>query len=300
MFLLSKKVKVAVHDGKLHPDDVFSVAILAMFLEKPLKIFRTRDPKVLSEMDYVLDVGGEYNPNVHKFDHHQEGWNEKRGNGIAYATAGLVWKEYGEKICGSKDVADKIDERIIQIIDAEDNGIEIYKDIFEGVTPYSIFDYISAFNPTWMEKKKDPLEAFELAVVEALKILSREIERAKDSILGRKKVQEIYEKTEDKRILILDDNYSWRKIVNSYPEPLFIIKKQENNWTINTVGVPGFKFKSKLDFPESWAGKKGDELAKITGVTDAIFCHNKRFMCMAKSKEGVIALARLAIKENLK
>ena len=52
-------------------------------------------------MDYVLDVGGEYNPKENKFDHHQEGWNEKRGNGIPYATTGLIWKEYGKKITDS-------------------------------------------------------------------------------------------------------------------------------------------------------------------------------------------------------
>ena len=299
-FLINKKIKVAVHDGKFHPDDVFSVAILSLYLNKPLKIFRTRDQKVLSEMDYILDVGMEYNPKENKFDHHQEGWNEKRSNGIVYATAGLVWKEYGEKITGSKEVADKIDERIIQSIDAEDNGIEIYKDIFEGVSPYCIFDYISALNPTWREKNMDPSKAFEQAVLEVKKILNREIERAKDSVLGKKKVQEIYEKSEDKRILILDDKYSWRRIVNSYPEPLFVIRKQDDNWRINAVGVLGFKFKSKLDFPKSWAGKKGDELAKITGVSDAVFCLNQRFMCAAKSKEGAITLAKLAIKEGKK
>ena len=34
-----KKIKVAVHDGAFHPDDVCSVAILSLFLNKPVKIF---------------------------------------------------------------------------------------------------------------------------------------------------------------------------------------------------------------------------------------------------------------------
>jgi uncharacterized UPF0160 family protein len=50
-----------------------------------------------------------------------------------------------------------------------------------------------------------------------------------------------------------------------------------------------------LDFPESWGGKKGEELAKETGICDAIFCHNLRFIAVAKSKQGAIKLAKKAV-----
>jgi uncharacterized UPF0160 family protein len=56
----------------------------------------------------------------------------------------------------------------------------------------------------------------------------------------------------------------------------------------------GFKFKSKW-IPESWGGKKGEELAKETGICDAIFCHNLRFIAVAKSKQGAIKLAKKAV-----
>jgi uncharacterized UPF0160 family protein len=48
-------------------------------------------------------------------------------------------------------------------------------------------------------------------------------------------------------------------------------------------------------FPDSWAGKRDAELVKATGVADAIFCHNNRFMMVAGSKEGALALAELAL-----
>jgi uncharacterized UPF0160 family protein len=38
-----------------------------------------------------------------------------------------------------------------------------------------------------------------------------------------------------------------------------------------------------------------EELAQVTGVADAVFCHNKLFMAVAKSKEGAIKLAELAL-----
>ena len=138
--------------------------------------------------------------------------------------------------------------------------------------------------------------------VASASILKREIKRSSDSILSQNKVQEIYEKTEDKRILVLDDNYSSKKIVESYPEPLFVIKQNTDNkhWHINTVGLEGFAFKSRMYLPQSWAGKEGEELAKITGVLDAVFCHNDRFVAVAKSKEGAIKMAKLAIESASK
>ncbi len=291
----SKKIKVAVHDGRFHPDDVFSVAILSLYLKKPLKIFRTRNKKILSDMDFVLDVGGEYNPKTNKFDHHEEGWNKKRGNGIPYATSGLVWKEYGEKIADSQEIADKIDEKIIQPVDAEDSGVEIYKNIFEKISPYSFFDYVHALNPTWREKG-DHLKSFLFAVKEVKKMLLREIKRAKDNYIAIEIVRDIYKKTEDKRIIILDDNYSWKKTVVSYSEPLFVISPKPNKtWSVEAVVKIDAKFERRIYFPESWSGKRDGDLEKITGVSGAIFCHNDRFVAVAKSKEGAIALAKLAL-----
>lgn len=296
-YLKNRQVKVAVHDGQFHSDDVFSVAILSLYLKKPLKILRTRDPKILSKMDYLLDVGKKYNPKEHKFDHHQINWNEERKNGVRYATCGLMWKEYGEKICDSYDVARKVDEKVIQPIDAEDNGIEIYKNIFKNIFPYRMSDYIFTFNPTWTERKTNSLKFFEKAVALAKEILKREIKKVEDDILGEKMVREIYEKTKDKRIIILDNNYSWKKIISSYPEPLFVIRQIDENksWRVNAVNSEGLEFKSRLGFPMAWAGKESEELVEITGVSDAIFCHNQRFMCAVKSKEGAVELAKKAI-----
>ena len=60
------------------------------------------------------------------------------------------------------------------------------------------------------------------------------------------------------------------------------------------------KFERKMYFPESWAGKRGEELAKITGVPDAVFCHDNRFLAVTKSKEGAVKLAQLAIESGNK
>ncbi len=37
----------------------------------PRVIFRTRDQKILDTCDVVVDVGGVYDPERHRYDHHQ-------------------------------------------------------------------------------------------------------------------------------------------------------------------------------------------------------------------------------------
>jgi len=295
----NKKITVSVHNGTFHPDDVFAVAILSLYLGKEPVIIRSRDPKDWAKAKYLFDVGGVYSPKNLKFDHHQESFKEKRKNGITYATAGLVWKQLGKKVAGSHEVYEKIDKKIIQAIDAEDNGIELYKNNFKDISPYTFGDYVHALNPTWKEKGQG-LKDFKDAVGEAKKILIREIKRAKDSFLAEKIILDTYKKTKDKRIIVLNDQYSgWKRVLSKFKEPLFVIKPifENNNWHATAMNVEGFKFKNRLDFPKKWAGLANGKLQKITGVPDALFCHTKRFIVAAKSKEGAIALAKLALKK---
>ena len=293
----SKRTTVAVHNGDFHPDDVTAVAILSLYLNRPLNIVRTRDPKILAEIDYVFDVGGEYKPNKNKYDHHQQSFNLKRKNGVAYSSAGLAWKHFGEKIVGSREVWQKIDEKILQPLDAEDSGIELCESYFKNIAEYTFTDYLHALNNTWKEKTRSSLHAFEQAVADAKKMLEREIKRSQDNKLGEKNIKNIYKKTADKRIIVLDANYSWKKVLDNFPEPLFAIFPdfENNTWHATAVHVKGFKFKYRLNYPKNWAGKTGKELVEITGVPDAVFCHKHRFIAVAKSKGGAIALAKLAL-----
>ena len=88
--------------------------------------------------------------------------------------------------------------------------------------------------------------------------------------------------------------------MSHYPEPLYVVSpdSQGNNyWKIKAVREdPDASFKNRKDLPESWAGKRDKELAEVTGVSDAIFCHNKLFIAVAGSKEGALKLARIAVR----
>jgi uncharacterized UPF0160 family protein len=292
-------MKIFTHSGNFHPDEVLGTAALRL-LFPDAEIVRTRDIKTLEEKDredIVLDVGLKYVPEENRFDHHQEGGAGKRENGIPYASFGLIWKAYGERIAGSKRAADAIEEKLVLAIDADDNGVDTFQKASKHFKPYLLEAALISFLPTWKEKDKSIDDAFLNAMAMAQVILKREIVKAQSFIDGEGEVEKAFQKAEDKRIVILDNNYSWRDVIAKHPETLFVIMNdgKQTTWAVSAVRKDGVTFQSRKLFPESWAGKTGSALAEVTGVPDANFCHNGRFIVVANSRDGALKLAQMAV-----
>lgn len=63
---------IGTHDGKFHCDEVLACAMLRLLPEyKDAVVKRSRDPIVLEACDIVVDVGGVFDPQAHRYDHHQ-------------------------------------------------------------------------------------------------------------------------------------------------------------------------------------------------------------------------------------
>lgn len=296
-FLRFKKT-VVVHSGNFHADDVFSVATLFLYLGKKIKIIRTRDQNEIENADYILDVGRIFDPSRNMFDHHQEGGVGKRENGIPYATFGLLWREYGEKICGSVEGQKIIEQKLVLPMDADDNALEISNDFLHGIKPYTISECINDLNSISDDQDKNYI--FKKLVNLAMDIIRMEVKIANRYLIDYKKVEEIYLTTQDKRIIVLDQDYDWNGILSNHPEPLFVIKPSPSikSWKVYAIKINEEKFKNRLDLPQSWASKEGEDFVKISGVKDAVFCHHQRYMAIVKSKEGAIQLAKLAIESK--
>jgi uncharacterized UPF0160 family protein len=54
-------------------------------------------------------------------------------------------------------------------------------------------------------------------------------------------------------------------------------------------------FEARKDLPAAWAGLRDAELAAVTGVPDAVFCHNNLFIAAARSFEGILKMAQQAL-----
>lgn len=301
MFFLSPKVKVITHNGGFHTDDIFAVATLSILLGGKIKIIRTRDKEKIAIGDYVVDVGNVYNPIKNRFDHHQQGGAGIRPNGVSFASFGLVWKHFGDRVCDSSEIAKMVDSRLVQPIDVVDNGDGNFEEILPSVFPYTINEIIDAFNLTCDESKKNNSDrAFLFSVKIAKEIILREIKWARVRFETKEIIKHTYDESKDKRIVLIDRECPYDEFISSYPEPLFIVHQYpDGDWSARAVREEPRQFKSRKLFPEAWAGKRDKELSDITGVSDAVFCHNKRFMVVAKSKEGALKLAKLALESKV-
>ena len=295
--LFRKKIVVVTHDSSFHADDVCAVACMSLLYGSRIKVIRSRDPQVLATGDIVLDVGGK-NDGVKNFDHHQEGGAGKRDNGIPYAAFGLIWKRFGKEIAGNEAVEKRFDEVFVQPTDANDNGMSIVTPLISGVTSITFDAFVFASNPTWKEggSEADRYTKFMETVEIFKKIIARELVFLRAEEDARVAVLADYERAEDKRLVVLSKNYPSQDTLIKLPEPLFVVYPRDGGiWGIRAVRSTLNGFGNRKELPLSWAGKRDQDLVQASGVSDATFAHNARFMAVALSKEGAVALAKKAI-----
>jgi uncharacterized UPF0160 family protein len=297
---------LVTHNGKFHADDVFAVAtfLLVNNQNNDWQVVRSRDEEVIKKADAVIDVGGEYNISTLRFDHHQVGGAGDRGGIVPFASFGLVWNIFGEVLCGDKRIADEVDRKLVTPVDANDVGVSLDTPLYDDLLPYTISNIIEDNNITWKEESEAPDGGDQLRYIQFMKmvefasdLIKRQIIRTRDKFGARKLVENAYHSSMDKRVVIMDSYYPWQDVIMGYAEPLFVVypDARHEKWSITTVPKRKGDFESRALLPESWAGLRDESLASVTGVSDAIFCHNARFLAVAKSKEGVLELARLAL-----
>jgi len=283
---------IATHNGNFHADDVFSIATLKMIYPE-IKLVRTRDLSVIADADIVVDVGGEYDPETERYDHHQRGGAGQRDNGIPYSSFGLIWKQYGLTICeGNQELADSIDGGLVSNIDAIDCGH------VEGVqTGISLSQTISMFNPTWQEETHFD-SAFDEAVEFAGVLLTRFIAAANGGICARAIVAKAIEDAEDPRVIVLDKYTPWKRTVHALSKTALymVYPSQTGQWRIQTVPVEPGSFEDRQSLPSAWAGLSDAALQEVTGIEDAMFCHNGLFIAGAESFDSVMKMAAMALK----
>lgn len=302
MSFFNKKKICVTHNGAFHADDLFATAALSILNNGNIKIIRTRDPKVIAIGDYVYDVGGENDPEHNKFDHHQKNGAGKRENGIPYAAFGLVWKKYGEQICGSLDVAKYIENKIVCSVDASDVGFDISKPLIKDIHKYSASSIFLSEAPTWKEDNNDVDKIFKKQVEKIVPLLKREIKVAKDDIEGINKLTEYYNKSTDKRIVIAEidfPRYLLQDTLSKLPEPVYLVypSSKSDTWKVEAIKKSQETMESRKPFPDSWRGfLNGDSKAEeVIGVSGVIFTHPTGFYAQVKSKESAIKLANKAL-----
>jgi uncharacterized UPF0160 family protein len=304
-----KKNNILTHDGKFHADDVFAVATLNIFYHGKIKVTRSRKPEIIKKFleagEVIVDNGRDYNPEKNIFDHHQEGGAGKRESGVPYAGFGLVWKHFGLEVCfekiGNKESAEyvwqQIDQGLVSNIDATDTG---YTDYFSEKTQDSAYvpdKIVGTFAPNWQEDYSTADKIFRKLSDLAKLLIEREIKVTHDRFLAKNIVEEAYQKSANKKIIILDRGYPWKETLIEKPEPLFVIFPTTNDdgYMIQAVPLKKDSQEIRQKFPASWLGKADISLEEATGIKGAKFCHSAGFLAVAIDLETAKALAQKAI-----
>ncbi len=290
-------MRIATHPGNFHADDVFAVATLRLALG-PAEVLRTRDERLQAACDIRVDVGGRSDAATGDFDHHQKGGAGERANGVRYASFGLVWREHGELLAGGADAARAIDERLVQGVDANDTGQSISEALIGSITPMTVSGVIAARNGVWDDdlSAEQEDERFERAVDLAVAMLEAELAGAAAHARAQQLVRDAIAAAEDPRIVELPRNMPWREIVvTTAPQALFVIYPRTAGWGMQAVPEQAGAFANRRDLPAAWAGLSGAPLTEATGVEDAEFAHAARFYASAGSRNGILALAQLAL-----
>jgi len=256
--LKTSPVTIGTHNGHFHADEALAVYMLRRLpTYQSAPLIRTRDPKILETCHTVVDVGGEYNDETKRYDHHQRTFDTTFPNRpTKLSSAGLVYMHFGKAIIaqhlGVLEDAEEVDviwrkiyENFIEALDAHDNGISVYdpkgiaaagleKKFSEG--GFSLGAMVSRLNPNWNDPvPADPVEAqavedakFLLASTRIGEEFSRDLDYyAKSWLPARSIVQQAYAKRlqydSKGRILVFDgQSVPWK-------DHLYTLEAQENS-----------------------------------------------------------------------
>ena len=260
-----KKLDSAVtHNGSFHADDVFSAAFL-LLINPNLKFLRVAD--VDDNNCFAFDIG------YGEFDHHQAD-NEKRSNGMPYASFGKLWKKFAPELY-SLDLVKNVDERFIQYLDLTDNTGSFNQLSFA----------IGSFNPPFDSDSNGDKE-FLKAVLIAKDILKNVILQEQKRLEAVDILKQKYNESEDKRIIVLDRYMPFKSYLPNTDVVYVIYPSKRGGYSAHAVTKSVDVIDLKVPFPSSWLINKPSYIR---------FCHNSLFLITTDSIEDAIKACNISL-----
>lgn len=280
------------HNGTFHADEVTACGLLLLFdLIDRKKIYRTRDPEILKQCEYVCDVGGVYDPSIKRFDHHQL---EYQGS---LSSAGMILKYLLEERIIQPNLYEYLNRSMIMGVDAHDNGVAHLE---HGVCSFS--QVVSNFLPIeYTINDQDRDRAFLKALDFVVGHLDRLCKRFDYTCNCKDKVKSCMAK--DKYCLVFDESLPWLEnffeLGGEYHPALFVLMPTEEHWKLRAI-PPNLsqRMKVRIPMPKEWAGLQEKDLRKKSEIQGAIFCHKGRFISIWKTKKDAEKALKYILEKN--
>ncbi|CAG8633065.1 1918_t:CDS:10 [Ambispora gerdemannii] len=317
---------IGTHNGSFHCDEALAVFMLRQTQAfKNSTLIRTRDQQKLDECDIVVDVGGVYDPEKNRYDHHQRGFFETFSphHSIKLSSAGLIYKHFGKEIIGTRLNLNSTDQKLellyqkvyedfIEGLDAQDNGINRYPEEcsakYKDLT--NLPRRVAGLNPWW--NSKNP--SFDGQFYKAVELTGSEFYGMIDYLglawlPARDIVMRAFEKRfeidKSGKILVLDGFCPWKEHVFDLEKEQNIAKDENilytvypdeaRGWRVQCVPATLDSYSSRKLLPEEWRGLRDSELSEKAKIEGCIFIHMTGFIGGNGTKDGALEMAKKAL-----
>jgi len=297
---------LVTHSGGFHADELLSSVILTrLFPNAELHRSRDRDLMAPSTDKIIYDVGGTYDANAQIFDHHQRP-NPLREDGQPFSSFGLIWLHYGRDYLTALDVpADdieaihlKFDTNFVLPIDLLDNGA-MEPSVAGPLSILTLPSLLGSLKPSFDDVSPNAdNDAFFSALQIARSFVEAEIRSLTANARAQTIVFDAIAKAGASPILELPMGMPYRSALKKSEAEhiLFTVNPRGNDWTLNAIKLSNDTFEQRADLPASWAGLTDTDLEAASGVKGAKFCHNALFIAVASSREAIMKMADVAVK----
>lgn len=326
---MCSQVKIGTHNGHFHCDEVLACWMLKQLPQyKEATILRSRNPDVYNECDIVVDVGGKYNPDNHRYDHHQKEFTDTMNSldssnkwTTKLSSAGLVYFHFGRQVIQTfyKESNEKVLQLLynkmyhnfIEEVDGVDNGVNQYDGTPRYKVTTTIASRVNSFNPLWNEDDAD-CKKEEAGFYKAMQAVGEVFEDKINYYLkawlpARKVVEEAFESRKEVdpsgKIVKLNMSCPWKEHLfdieqenNVGGEILYVLYPDKgSNWRIQCVPKALDSFTNRKSIRKEWCGVRDKELDALSGIEDCIFVHSGGFIGGNKCFEGALKMAQLSV-----
>ncbi|WP_039019147.1 MYG1 family protein [Halocynthiibacter namhaensis] len=298
---------LVTHSGGFHADELLSSAVLSrLFPQAQLVRTRDRDWITPGAGKIIYDVGGDYNAEAQIFDHHQRP-SPLREDEQPFSSFGLIWAHYGRDFLKFMDVPEddietihaSFDKKFVLPIDLLDNGA-MEPSVAGPLSILTLPSLLGSLKPVFDDTSPTADDdAFLSAMPIAQSFIEAQIKNLAAKSRAKNIVMDAIAAAGPSPILELPMGMPYRSALDEAEADhmLFLVVPRGDDWTITGIKLSHDTFEQRADLPAAWAGLTDAALEEASGVKGAKFCHNARFIAVANSREAIMEMAAIAVRE---
>ncbi len=300
--------QLVTHSGGFHADELLSSVVLTR-LYPGAQLIRSRDPEWITPAPgrIIYDVGQQYDPAQGVFDHHQRP-TPQRPDGQPFSSFGLIWNRFGRDYLAALGLPDKdidtvhaqFDERFVLPIDLMDNGAVDPGSAGPLLARLTLPVLLESLKPVFDDPDPDADDrAFASALPIARAFVESSLNREAAKVRAAGIVADAIQAAGDGKVLELPQGMPFRPAIEEAGADhlLFVVHPRDEDWALTGIRLGENTFEQRADLPTAWAGLTDEALEKASGVKGAKFCHNGRFLAIARSRDAALRMAELAVDE---